>query len=248
MRLVLAVLTLSVLAIPATAGADRRSERRAESHLNAALRAAEDGSRDCRRLVLRDLRDILDEMSRRMTARTLERIERDVRDLERAAGRECSRAVRRNLEDSRRHLKDAAAAAERRERDRDRDRREPPRPRIDCWNQADEACYSTRDGQYPVQRVAFHRLLQTFEKTSSNISKGDLMKQVAKTNYFTTLQLVAILRTSSSDITKGDMVKDAAAKVVDPGNAFVLRNTTRSSITADDMVRYVTEAARNFRQ
>lgn len=237
----------------ADASAGSRSERRAENYLSDALRAAENDNRHCRRAVIRDLRDIIDEIGRgRLTIRRLERIERDVRELERAAKRDCSRGVRRNLDDSQRHLRDAIedATADERERRRDRARRDERarRPRIDCWNRSDKACFATRDGQYPMQRMAFASLLKTLNKTTFDSEKAKLVRSAARINYFTTAQLLAITRTTTFDSSKEKMVRYAAARVVDPKNAFVLKQATTFSTSGNKMVDSVTRAARGFRR
>ena len=89
---------------------------------------------------------------------------------------------------------------------------------------------------------------QTFKKTKSDYSKGELMKRIVKSHYFTVSQLAVIVGTSGSDYTKGQIVGDAAARVVDPKNAFWLKNSSKSSYTANQMVKAVTKSAKGFRK
>lgn len=180
---------------------------------------------------LKDVRDIL-EIPHVVYAGMLQtRMRRMVEDILDDDGDACSLASQRAISNA----IESFSTANTPPRQVDTPRRAAPAPAPDtkhkqeiqnCWNYRndhssyDPACHLTKNGEYPMGKRAFKRIMAKLKSTNDRYEQMDIIedKLGTRTVYMTTMQLGAVLKRLSSEVDRMETVRVAASRLVDPEN------------------------------
>ena len=126
-------------------------------------------------------------------------------------------------------------------RDDDRGRRpRGPDPRL-CWNfdpanpdSMDPGCANTKDGQPPMNRMAYQGLLAAAGGAHGDLELLEVVKRTVAAQPITTTQMAILLDKVASDLIRLDVVKACAPHLVDPRNATGIPAKFRNSLVGAD--------------
>lgn len=244
-RILVVPVALLVLATGGDAEAGGRSLRQASRALDGALQEVVAAGGGCRGALAGDLEEALATLARDPSARQIEQVLAEVSSMMMDAPG-CPFSVVGLLQTAAMHLSQAAGTAGDSESgdESDEERSSRPRPRtIDCWTRDDPGCGETRDGHNPMDRATFQAFIDTLRKEPNGLVKEEMCERAFKDHYLTVRQLISILGHFTNGLTKQDVVEHAAARVVDPKNAFMLKSAFTNAITGGEAVETVQEAA-----
>jgi hypothetical protein len=107
----------------------------------------------------------------------------------------------------------------------------------DCGTGVDPGCELSRDGQVPLDAVAYQGVLTALRGSSGELGRKDLCEAVLRRQTITALQLRGLLELFSSELLRLDVARLAAPRVVDARRALGLAATFRNPSLAAEFAR-----------
>jgi hypothetical protein len=238
------VLAVALGSLPFQARAQEGRVREALESVRDATDRAADADKACRKAVLSDLRDAADVLKRlkgdfdRHRARKLVS---DLEDTRRSAKEDCPKRVAQSLGDAIDSLERAVA----KDRDEGEEHGRHHREReIPCWSPGDPGCGHTKNGQLPMDRVAFDGLMQAVRAARPNVfTMKDVVAATLRAQTLTSQQLAAIVEEfKPNSIIMLDVIKACASRLVDPHNGVgsVSSKLAPNSILVQEAVQVLT--------